>query len=449
MTRILFLLMFLAPATASAASVVPAGGLESPATVTIRGATAADACAELARTTGLSLRCADPFLARRPVVLFAAERPVVEMMEALAEALRTEPGRCEWRRVGERFELIQSAGSRAARRALLRRLQRERAREFDARGRRLFQLDGAGEAELDDARRRDPELVAALPQVRIGAPLLQLLDRHQQAALGSGREVGVPIGALPLAHQELVRSLVAGTGTLRLTIPHDSGDLVFTWSVEDLPTTPLLIRFVGEPDRPGVRCTIPTVPGSPVTLPNLFYPEVPPAEHRLPWLREALEAREKEELRQREAELAPLREDPDLRKLISVGRVLEPDSSSESPTRRRADLSGVLAQVAKESGLGVVGDYDPCWDDYYRWNDSSQPGAAERKYLPADLEKLPVLEVMEVVRRVFRVEWKKRGAWIFITSPRVPFAEIDGLDLLDHRPQAPPEALKRALEAAG
>lgn len=137
---------------------------------------------------------------------------------------------------------------------------------------------------------------------------------------------------------------------------------------------------------------------------------------------------------------ARARKDPDLLHkvtIIALQTVADPQDPKKT-TQRYSDLSACLEQLAEASGLSVLGDYDPCWDDYYSWQNVSRPGTRHKTYMMQDLRNVPVWQALDFLAERFDITWEKKGGFVHIRSPRVLYAEMDGIDMLEHRPPGPP-----------
>jgi hypothetical protein len=214
------------------------------------------------------------------------------------------------------------------------------------------------------------------------------------------------------------------------------------WNSErDLPKSMLTYRLQGPPDRPGIRFIIPMTPGSGMGWPDLLHPALPSESERPEWMKEALADSVASRQERRERVRQQAERDPDLRKPVRVPEweeIPDPERPSQTMKRRARGLSVTLQQLADQTGLSILADYDPCWDDYYSWLDYHKPGRRMPRYLGDGLEKeKPLWEALEYVRDRFRVEWKKSGKFLVVRSRRVPYAEIDRIDLFDKRRPPP------------
>jgi hypothetical protein len=288
------------------------------------------------------------------------------------------------------------------------------------------------DAELQSRRSRHPELVYAMGSLRYPAAILAGLNSAQRTALLSGEGLSIRIEELSPQEQQYARLMLGDVRRMRRSVPPSLGGGWIDWRADrDAPKTPLSIRLTGAPDRPGIRMVLVPVVGMQQGTFDLLHAEAPQV--RPPWMEEVLKERERKERQERERFLEGLRNDPQFAKKISLTAWLEvPDEERPGRTVRRAcDLSDTLMQVADRTGLSIIGDYDPCWDDYYSHLDRHNPNAAYKQYLGADVADVPVWGALEVVRKRFRVEWDRRGSVIFVRSPRTPFALMDGVDVLN------------------
>jgi hypothetical protein len=160
----------------------------------------------------------------------------------------------------------------------------------------------------------------------------------------------------------------------------------------------------------------------------------PPAEADRPeWLKNVLKEREQKEQKARQAFLDTVKGDPQLRTPVTLKALVDvPDPKRPGHTMRRfSDLADTLKQVADQARLSIIGDYDPCWDDYYTRLDLHNPDMRSKQLLRGNMPPMPAWQAMEFVRTHFAVEWEKRGNVLYVRSPRIPYALMDKIDVLD------------------
>jgi hypothetical protein len=401
--------------------------------------TVENALRQLGQARGIPLTCGDPGLQARPFQLFARQQTLGEIMRQATTFLATPPGKCKWAPTaldGENgYRLWEDEANRRARRERLRRLAREREQRLRRDIDTAIRLASLTPEELEQVRDQYPEMATEMIGLRNPLSLLGSLDPVQRQGVLSGRRLSLPFTSLRPEQQALVRSIVGNYAERITTSSPDGTPLVLEWSADrDLPRTNLTLELAGRPDRPSLMFLIPLIPGrSAMGNPNLLYPGLTEEARKLPWVREILEQRRQESEKAGRAAETAARRDPDLQRRVTLRRLVEvPDPSDPNRTVQKvADLSAVFRQVADQTGLCILGEYDPCWDNYY--GDAQSPGWEYRLTLKADLVKVRLVDALKAIQELFRVEWAKRASTILVRSPRVLFAELDGIDLLDDR----------------
>jgi len=133
--------------------------------------------------------------------------------------------------------------------------------------------------------------------------------------------------------------------------------------------------------------------------------------------------------------LGKVRIDPDLGARVTLRAMVDIRSAKgKQPIKRFSDLADTLRQLADQTGLSILGDYDPCWDDYYTRIDPYLPDVRMKKLLRDDVVDVPAWKAFEFVADHFDVTWEKHGRLIMVRSPRVGLALSDKIDLLDPAP---------------
>jgi hypothetical protein len=420
---------------------------EKQVDVSVPRATVRDAVRALGDAAGLRLSAADGPVASWPVLLYLRQRSARAAMDDLAAFLSAPGEQSTWEPADGGFRLQQDAGSRAAR---LQREQKARAHrdqrlkaEFDTLL-RLSKLNGAG---LERERARYPELVASARDLALWATLLEGLSPDYRRTLLSGTGLAFRVRDLEPAQRQAAEAILAGRGVnkARTSVPPELGGGYYEWrSDRDVPRTPVSFRLTGDPNRPGISVVFIPLPGSRSGAHDLLHPGLP-KELEPPWLSEILEQRRREGEAARRPFLERVKQDPALSGKITLTGVLDvPDPKQPGKTMKRyCDLSAALSQVADRTGLSIIGDYDPCWWDYYRRTDAHEPQGEFKRSLTDDLKDVPVWGAMEHIAKYFRVEWEKRGDVLYVRSPRVLNAVLDGIDLLD--PPPPPDYWQKLL----
>jgi hypothetical protein len=425
---------------------VQAAGAESrkPISVSVSRAPVAKLLRELGRVAEVPLAAGDPVLGGRPLQLFVRGQPLDAVMQELAAFLATSPGTCSWteatvdRRAG--YRLIENSRSRRERAAMLGRLRDERRRRLEVELGTALTMAGLGQNDRIALYRKRPELLAWVTAEGSSPRLLSTLSPTQRALLLSGKQLTLPYPEMSPQQQQIVYRMVGGERRMRHTTPRPGGGspIVMEWqSPRDLPKTALNFRMAGLPDQPGIRVALPVLPGSVCQDPDALHPALPSDEDVPPWMRTILEQQRDRKRRER---LAEAEKDPDLRQKVTLKalRAAADERNPKQTVQKYSDLSACLEQLADETGLCVLGDYDPCWDDYYSWSDIHRPGTRTKAHLMQDVKERPLWEVLGLIEDRFVVSLHKAGKFIRVRSPRVPYAEIDGIDLLDNRPPAPP-----------
>ncbi len=421
-----------------------------PMSVMIRGAPLLTAVKELGDKVGVELRCVSRPLESRPVVVLTPGLVTAsELMQQLAAIASTAPGRCTWHATsidgGRAYVLREDSASRHARSVRTKADLERRASQLDRDLVAALRLADTPTEQLEPLRADQPDLGTPSNAFRWGLRLLRSLSAEQVQALLGGVGIRLPYSDLREDQQEMLRHIVGDLRTSYTTRRRDGTPLTLTWSSrEDLPKSSVTYRFAGDPSRPGIMMLIPTIVGSEIGQPNLLRPPRVPPDEQAEAMRRAVEARDRpvrqarEERRERLRALAA--KDPSLARPVSAQAVRDvPDPRKPGRrVQRHSDLVAVLEQLALAGQVSILGDYDPCWDDYYAWRDFFEPGLRMKRTLRQDIRDVPLWEALEQVAEHFRVSWEKRGNLIRIRSPRVSFALADGIDLFDERPPPRP-----------
>lgn len=366
---------------------------------------------DLRRQTGVDLNC-EPLLARRRLVVVVRDRPLREVMDQIAGITATPPGRCAWEAAGSGYRLREDLRSKSARQELLRR----REGEFWQRLRLARAAAAMSPEELVKVRASFPRLALSPP--RGAVEILRGIPEEQLLLVSRGTPLDLAFDQMSRPLQECVREKI---GRVRFTVSHAPDDAPETVTLRyegsrDYRSARVLVRLSGTPDRPGLLVKIALTAASALETPNMLYPGVPSVDVQPEWLREALEQEEK--ARRARGLQPPLDEDAALKKRINLRRMY--------PTRRGEDprnnlLPDCLAQAAAQTGIPVIAQYDPCYEDYYT---RTYP-----RSLKADLNGVTVREALERIARDFLVTWDRRGEWIRVWSERAIYADMDRMDL--------------------
>jgi hypothetical protein len=415
--------------------------------VSVPRATVRDAVRALGDAAGLRLSAADGPVASWPVLLYVRGRPARAVMDDLASFLSVPGEKSIWEAAEGGFRLQQDAVSRAVRLQREQKARAERDRRLKAEFDTLLRLSKLNGAALERERARHPELAATVRDLALWVTILEGLSPEYRRTLLSGTGLAFRIRDLEPAQRQAAEALIAGRGRhrQRRPVPPELGGGHMDWDSErDVPRTPVSFRLTGDPNRPGISIVFITLPGSRSGAHDILHPGLP-KELQPPWLREILEQRRQEEEAARRPFLERVKQDPAVnRKITLAGWQDLPDPKQPGKTLKRAsDLSAALLQVADQTGLSIIGDYDPCWWDYYTRTDAHEPWGENKWSLTTDLIDVPAWEAMEHIAKYFRVEWEKRGDVLYVRSPRVLYAVLDGIDLLD--PPSPPNYWQKLL----
>lgn len=89
-----------------------------------------------------------------------------------------------------------------------------------------------------------------------------------------------------------------------------------------------------------------------------------------------------------------------------------------------AAIEKVLAEFEQEANLPVLGEYDPGyvspWDPGNKARRSLRSGAVTR---------VPVREALDIIAQTFALTWDYHAGWVWLRSPRTPFARAGQVDL--------------------
>lgn len=415
----------------------PPSGLDSSQEFTAARVTLKEALYRFSKVVHTPLQVTEA-LASRPVVIYVREQRPRQAMDEIAWFFAMEPGKCYWAKDAEgSLTLREDSTSRKARSERTAERRNTRMRQLVSElknGLRLGLLSNEG---LSRESGKYPELVWAMPAYRRTYAILAALNPVQRDALLSGRAISVPVGALGAVEKEYAQGMIGGVRKARRRVPPELGGGWITFVRDrDILTTPLTIRLAGRPDRPGIRVMLRPLPGWQEGVPDLLHPQTPPPGESPDWLREVLTKRGIQARNQRKEFLDRMRRDLQLSKKVTLRAKVEVSDPTQpgGKTLRASDLADSLGQVADQTRLTIIGDYDPCWNDYYSRLDPLEPNNRTKEYVLQDLPEKPAWEVMELIAKRFQVEWGKRGKTIWVRSPRIPYALMDRIDVLDPPP---------------
>jgi hypothetical protein len=424
--------------------------LKRPVDLSVSRVTLADALKALGTEAETPLACTDRGLTGRPVFLFIRKQSLGSVMHHLARFFPTAPGTCRWDRVtveGQSgYRLVEDNSSRNARELALNRLRKSRRERLQAELEEAMRLTQLTPEEFQRVQDQHPEFWDSMSGLRVNYALLASLSPEETSRLLDGKGLNLPYSGLRPEQQRLVFQMV-GDCTMSRPIPGREGEEL-SWSTrKDLPKSTVTLRITGSPERPGIRMSVPTLPGGSVGFPDMLHPGLPAEKEQPEWMRAVATKRREAAEKDREQARETARKDPDLLQKITLTAMVEtPDPKQPGKSQKRyADLAMALEQVADRTGLSIVGDYDPCWDDYYSWQDFHMPGNRMKARLDKDMKDVAAWEALEAIAARFKVSWEKRGKFLWVRSPRVLYAMLDGIDLLDERPAPRPKFILDAI----
>ena len=357
--------------------------------------------ASLSSQTGISFS-ADAHVRDRKVNLFAADRPLDEIMERLRQHLR-----CLWsvkedKKGTPTYELWQDQKQRQYEQKLRDDVENREASEYlekscRARLDRFSQYADAlklSDAELREMALTDPCLVydltdplsqaivrflAGLPQDKLSAFIEGLEDP-------AGTPSEMPFGELPADARELVLARIAEALPPGEPMPKiDSVAFYYWWNI---PAS-VVIGAEGMEGESVIKDKDQCPEYAAQSLrENGFISE--DMEKRILDKRKADQVKRDQEAEDELKNAGPEPDDPALRKKITLGL-----KSLKNP------LSAVLEAVADKSGVDLIADH------------FTVPPA---KIPPWVNEELPVYKIMHAVSKIYGQDWKKEGLYLVIND---------------------------------
>jgi hypothetical protein len=372
---------------------------------------------ELERQSDVELVC-EAGLSHRRLQLLVRNRPLSEVLNQIAAFSGFGQGRCVWRPGGEgepRYTLREDKASRDARELLRNRRDRDFMRRF-----RLAQAAAAmTPEELVKLRRNAPRLAHSPPRSN-----MRLLVGFPAAALRrvfNGQVLDVPYDDLSPAQQQIIRDKISRVRFTTSIASDDGPDrLVSTYDgSRDFPSSRLIVRLSGAPDRPGLSVRVRLTDKSGFGTPNILDPWQPPPDEQPEWLREGL--RREEQARLSRYVKSPAGGDPALQPRVTIRRAQRVNLPDGRSIMRYSNLPRCLKQLSEQTGLPIIAHYDPSFEDYY-----ARTGLVPLK---SDLSEVTVLEAMQRMSAHWDVGWDKEDGWLHVRSERVAYAEMDRLNL--------------------
>jgi hypothetical protein len=375
----------------------------------------------LGAQAGVVLVC-NPEHARRRLLLQAARRPLPDVQAVLARFIATPPGTCWWERrpVEGRpgYRLVEDLASRDA-------LVREKQRRDQARYRwlkeRLLLAQSLAEMspeELKGMRDRYPNLVAGLSPDMIR--LASGYGPKELEQLFRGRSLNTAFSALSPGQQSLVR---AGIGNQSYTVSRQLPDgasmpLRSYRGAQQYRGARLSVSPSGSPERPGISVFVWLTPEVAFANSNIIDPRLPRESERPQWLRDLLAT-------QPEKKAPPRRTRPTaaaLQQRVTVRRWVKTPAGQPGVGQPRVCFpADALQQIAAQTGLPIIADYDPGFRDYYR-----RDGFINLK---EDLVNIPVWEALDIIEDTWGLTWTWKRDWLEVRSPRAIYALMGEVDL--------------------
>lgn len=395
----------------------------------------------LGRDVGVPLANGTPALARRPVLLYVRGQSIESVMGQIGAFFATSPGRCVWQPAKldgvSGYLFREEARSREARTRLTERLRKDRARSLQADLDLALRLANQDDTSLQAHREKYPGHAFWMPALKWNLRLLADLPELTKARLLSGEVVRWRCREMSPRQIAYIRQFFGGRTSARTSLPGRPG-YYLEWKLDrDLPGSEVIFRLSGKPDRPGILMTVPTLPNRRIGHPDVLHPGIP-RDGAPDWARKIHAQRDRALAEERARLRARYASDALLQKEITVrATVPGPDPFGAGRTVPLfAEWTDALKQVADQSGMSVLGDYDPIWQDYYCWSDAVLPGRPHQKRMKNTVSG-PLWQVMEDLSRHFDVEWERKGPFLLVRSRRVIYAVMDGIDLLDTRKPPP------------
>lgn len=370
----------------------------------------------LTQETGVEL-LAEEQLAGRRVVVLARERPLTDVMRQLGRFLGTPPGMATWERQSQKdrlaYRLSEDLASRNARRGVL----EKRYQEVKSRFQEALAMADMTDTELAKLRARRPHLVARMPTYRGWFHLVGSLPPDQMERVFRGSPLQLGFSALSADQQEAVRGRVAKIQYARsYTTPAGEKRVETFDGTSEYPKSQLNVRLSGDPQRPGISAMIRVNPETATGHPNLLEPPAPSAGERPAWF-DAAVANKPQTRSKRRAQP----DDPDLLRRVTVRRSVKIPEGEPDAGKDRSSLTDALRQVAEQTGLPLIADYDPGFQDYY--------GRMWLNTLKEDLVAMPAGQALDRIAETWDVQWEKKDGWLRVRSPRAVWAALGEIDL--------------------
>jgi len=118
-----------------------------------------------------------------------------------------------------------------------------------------------------------------------------------------------------------------------------------------------------------------------------------------------------------------------LRRKVKVPADEAKASGQRAGSERFCSYTDALRQLAAQISFPIIADYDPGFINYRTRllpRTLNQNGALDLK---RDLVNVPLWQALNVIAEVWDVSWRKKDGWIELPSPRIPYIELDNLDL--------------------
>ena len=407
---------------------------QRPVTIAATTQPLAATLAELSQQTSVDLAADEEPLARHRLVLVAKERPLGEVRAQIARFVGVPPGGSYWTRRGTgdttTYRLMESRASKEARAKLL----RDRSARTTTRVREALELARLDDAALDAQRDRNPRLATGRNNYQLAYSLLQSLTPEQLGAALQTNRLLLPFSSLTPPQQQLVRGALARVRMSDVRENPDGSRTVNTYDgSRDFASSSLWLGLSGNVDQPGLRIMVRLNRSSAMGCPNVLDPPMPTGDERPSWLSEALKKNEAAEKARRKRILGPRPpKDPDLMQRVTVHRTalrVPPEGGKALPYG--ATVADVLREIAAQTGLPAIADFDPCHEDPF--------GRQWFKDFRKDLVDVPLWEALDTVTEAWDLSWEEKDGWLRVRSPRAPWALAGVVDL---SPACEPERLE-------
>jgi hypothetical protein len=339
-----------------------------------------------------------PNAADRRVFLFVNDRPLGDVMKHLRLFIPVAPGTASWYRDGTGVTFDEDLASKDARKAAAR--KRKRFAEAQ-RGTGYQEVRAWAQPRIGE----QTALAAGRKQARQYLGVFSGMPADQQQAALCGQHVRVSYAMLSPRARALIHELVG-----RVVAGKEGSDTDRFDGRTDCPNVIVEVLPTGTPDRPGLTMRLRLCPSVGRSVRDIANPPAWNPAKGWDWTHHYKD---------------------------HTGRVRGPVGRASNPTlQRRITLAGgagksievVLAEFGRESGLPVLGEYDPCFLTPYEREKNGR-----RELQPDQVTNVPLWQALDIVAKRFDLDWDYREGWIWIRSPRTLLSWSGEMDL------SPPE----------